>query len=58
MRHVGDMHPKLPTARWRAFNGNGVVKVARIHRIDRQQETVADIAAQRILQRRFDIELQ
>ena len=52
------MHTELPPARRSALNGDGVVKVARIHRVDGQQEAIANIASQRILKSRFNIELQ
>ena len=58
MRDVGDVHPQPPAARLRTLDGNGVVEVAGIHRVDREDEAVPDIAAQRVGQRGINIQLE
>ena len=56
MRDVGDMHAEPKAARRRALDGDSVVEVARIDRVDGDREPVTDIAAQRVLERGRDIE--
>ena len=50
------MHAEHPTAANRTRDGNGIVEIARIHRVDGYGEAVADITTQWIGQCAFDID--
>ena len=50
------MHAQLIAALGRALQRNGIVKIARVDRVDRDDKAVAKIAAERILKRRGHIE--
>ena len=49
MRYIGDMDAQLVAALRRALQRDGVVKVARVDRIDRDDKTVAQITAKWVL---------
>ena len=50
------MHTQLIAALGRALQRNGIVKIARVDRVDRDDKAVAQIAAERVLKRRGHIE--
>ena len=50
------MHTQLVATLRRALQRNGIVKVARVDRVDRDDKAVAQIAAERVLKRRGHIE--
>ena len=50
------MHTQLVATLGRALQRNGIVKVARVDRVDRDDKAVAQIAAERVLKRRGHIE--
>lgn len=56
VRNVSDMHTQLVATLGRALKRNGIVKVARVDRVDRDDKAVAQIAAERVLKRRGHIE--
>ena len=50
------MHAQLVATLGRTLQRNGIVKVARVDRVDRDDKAVAQIAAERVLKRRGHIE--
>ena len=50
------MHTQLVATHGRALQRNGIVKVARVDRVDRDDKAVAQIAAERVPKRRGHIE--
>ena len=50
------MHTQLIAALGRALQRNGIVKVARVDRVDRDDKAVAQIAAERVPKRCGHIE--
>ena len=50
------MHTQLVATLGRALQRNGIVKVARVDWVDRDDKAVAQIAAERVLKRRGHIE--
>ena len=50
------MHAQLVATLGRALQRNGIVKVARVDRVDRDDKAVTQIAAERVLKRRRHIE--
>ena len=58
VRDIGDVDAQLVAAIGRALQRNGIVKVARVDRVDRNDKAVAQIASERIFERRGHIERQ
>ena len=56
MGHVGNVHSESVAAVGRTRERDGVVKVSRVDRVDGEDKTVAQIAAQRICKRRLHVE--
>ena len=56
VRDIGNMNAQLVAALGRTLKRDGIVKVTRVNRIDRNDKPVAQIPTQRILERRCHIE--
>ena len=56
VRNVGNMDTQLVATLGRALQRDGVVKVARVDRINRNDKAVAQVSAERVLKRRGHIE--
>jgi hypothetical protein len=52
VRNVGNMDTQLVAALGRALQRDGVVKVARVDRVNRNDKAVAQFSAERVLKRR------
>ena len=56
VRNVGDMHAQLIAALERALERDGIVKVARINRVDGDDKAIAQVTAKRVFKRCGHIE--
>lgn len=56
VRNVGNMDTKLVSTLGRALQRDSVVKVARVDRVNRNDKTVTQVSAERILECRGNIE--
>lgn len=56
VRNVGDMHAQLIAALGRALERDGIVKVARINRVDGDDKTIAQVTTKRVFKRCGHIE--
>ena len=56
VRNVGDMDTQLVATLGRALQRDGVVKVARVDRVNRNDKAVAQVSAKRVLECRGHIE--
>ncbi len=56
VRNVGNMDTQLVATLGRALQRDGIVKVARVDRVNRNDKAVAQVSAERVLERRGHIE--
>ena len=56
VRNVGDMHAQLIAGLGRALERDGIVKVARINRVDGDDKAIAQVTTKRVFKRCGHIE--